>query len=213
MLPDDHALARPVVHHVRVTLSIRTERQRVEVEAFPRRAFTPVDDHVPAARSLRRVGHVPPRPIEAEPGDPIARRSFDEIHDYVPTLAALAVAVVVDHGAKPRIRDQRREPWAVDLAAIAALPGVTCKLSGLVTEAAPGWQAADIHPYAQHILDIFGPQRVMFGSDWPVVNLAGGYDRWREAALVCSAHLAAPERAAVLGETARRVYLARRGRR
>jgi L-fuconolactonase len=122
------------------------------------------------------------------------------------------LTVVVDHGAKPQIRDRLREPWASDLAAIAAVPSVTCKLSGLVTEATTDWQAADIRPYAQHILDIFGPQRVMFGSDWPVVNLAGGYDRWRETALGLIAHLAAPERAAILGDTARRIYLTRRGR-
>jgi L-fuconolactonase len=122
------------------------------------------------------------------------------------------LTVVVDHGSKPRIRDKQREPWASDLAAIAAMPGVACKLSGLVTEAAADWQSSDVRPYAQHILDIFGPQRVMFGSDWPVVNLAGGYDRWRETALGLMAHLAAPERAAILGETARRVYLTRRGR-
>jgi L-fuconolactonase len=122
------------------------------------------------------------------------------------------LAVVVDHGAKPQIRDKLREPWASELAAIAAMPGVTCKLSGLVTEAAPGWQAPEIRPYARHIIDIFGPQRVMFGSDWPVVNLADGYDRWREAALGFVADLAAPDRAAILGETARRVYLTRRGR-
>jgi L-fuconolactonase len=122
------------------------------------------------------------------------------------------LTVVVDHGSKPRIRDKQREPWASDLAAIAAMPGVACKLSGLVTEAAADWQSSDVRPYTQHILNIFGPQRVMFGSDWPVVNLAGGYDRWRETALGLMAHLVAPERAAILGETARRIYLTRRGR-
>jgi L-fuconolactonase len=123
------------------------------------------------------------------------------------------LSVVVDHGAKPFIRDRVMEPWSTDMAAIAAFPNVMCKLSGLVTEAAPGWQASDIAPYAAHILKVFGPQRVLFGSDWPVVNLAGGYDRWRETALSCIAHLNETDRAAILGGNAQRLYLSRRGRR
>jgi L-fuconolactonase len=122
------------------------------------------------------------------------------------------LSVVVDHGAKPLIRDRVMEPWATDIAGIAAFPHVMCKLSGLVTEAAPEWQAADIAPYATHILKVFGPQRVLFGSDWPVVNLSGGYDRWRETALGAIAHLDEADRAAILGGNAQRLYLSKRGR-
>jgi L-fuconolactonase len=122
------------------------------------------------------------------------------------------LSVVVDHGAKPFIRDRVMEPWAMDIATIAAFPHVMCKLSGLVTEAAPEWQAADIAPYTAHILDVFGPQRVLFGFDWPVVNLGGGYDRWRETALGAIAHLGEADRAAILGGNAQRLYLSRRGR-
>jgi L-fuconolactonase len=136
---------------------------------------------------------------------------------HLPRLKTLmarcpGLAVVVDHGAKPLIRAGLREHWASDLAAIAAAPEAMCKLSGLVTEAVGDWQVSDIQPYAEHILDVFGPQRVLFGSDWPVVNLAGGYDRWRETALVFIRHFAVPDRAAVLGDNARRLYLKRRGR-
>ena len=123
------------------------------------------------------------------------------------------LSVVVDHGAKPLIRDRVTVPWATDIAAIAAFPHVMCKLSGLVTEAAPDWQATDIAPYAAHILKVFGPQRVLFGSDWPVVNLAGGYDLWRETALRAIAHLNETDRDAILGGNAQRLYLSRRGRR
>ena len=98
------------------------------------------------------------------------------------------------------------------MAAIAAAPHVMCKLSGLVTEAAADWQAADIAPYAQHILSTFGPRRVLFGSDWPVVNLAGGYDRWRETALSFVRSFDAADRAAILAGNAQRLYLGRRGR-
>jgi L-fucono-1,5-lactonase len=122
------------------------------------------------------------------------------------------LAVVVDHGAKPLIHDRIMEPWATDVAAIAAAPHVMCKLSGLVTEAAADWQVSDIMPYAEHILRVFGPQRVLFGSDWPVVNLAGGYDRWREAASAFIQRLDAVERTAILGDNAWRLYLGRRGR-
>jgi L-fuconolactonase len=123
------------------------------------------------------------------------------------------LAVVVDHGAKPLIRDRAREPWATHLAEIAKAPHVMCKLSGLVTEAAADWQASDIAPYAAHLLEAFGPQRVVFGSDWPVVNLDGGYDRWRETALGFVQQFDPAERAAILGDNARRRYLGRRGRR
>jgi L-fuconolactonase len=123
------------------------------------------------------------------------------------------LAVVVDHGAKPLVRERVLEPWATDMETIAAAPRVMCKLSGLVTEAAADWEAADIAPYAEHILRIFGPQRVLFGSDWPVVNLAGGYDRWREAALSFVRAFDAADRAAILGGNAQRRYLERRGRR
>jgi L-fuconolactonase len=122
------------------------------------------------------------------------------------------LAVVVDHGAKPLIRDRTMEPWATDMAAIAATPHVMCKLSGLVTEAVANWQAADIATYAEHILEAFGPKRVLFGSDWPVVNLAGGYDRWRETALSFVNTFGAADRAAILGRNAQRLYLERRGR-
>jgi L-fuconolactonase len=123
------------------------------------------------------------------------------------------LSVVIDHGAKPFIRDRVMEPWATDIAAVAAFPHVMCKLSGLVTEAAPDWQPSDIVPYAAHILKTFGPRRVLFGSDWPVVNLGGGYDRWRETALGAIAHLNEADRAAILGGNAQRLYLSRRGRR
>jgi len=123
-----------------------------------------------------------------------------------------SLSVVIDHGAKPFIRDGVMEPWAADIATIAAFPHVMCKLSGLVTEAAPDWQAADIAPYAAHILKVFGPQRVLFGSDWPVVNLGGGYDRWRDTALGFIAHFNETDRTAILGGNAERLYLSRRGR-
>jgi L-fuconolactonase len=85
------------------------------------------------------------------------------------------VRFVLDHGAKPDIASGRLEPWSRLITGLAHRPNVTCKLSGLVTEAAPGWTTGQIVPYAAALLDSFGPGRLMFGSDWPVCTLAASY--------------------------------------
>ena len=83
---------------------------------------------------------------------------------------------VVDHIAKPRIAAHEMEPWATDLAELAKRPNVFCKLSGMVTEADwRTWSPADLKPYVEKVLEFFGPDRVMFGSDWPVCLLASDY--------------------------------------
>jgi len=124
-----------------------------------------------------------------------------------------SLAIVIDHGAKPFIREGLLDPWRADMAAIAARPNVVCRLSGLVTEARAEWTIDDLRPYVDHLLQVFGPERLLWGSDWPVVNLAGGYDRWRAAAMELLAGLSDAERVAILGGNAARVYLTERGRR
>jgi L-fuconolactonase len=110
------------------------------------------------------------------------------------------VSFVLDHAGKPAIAAGEWEPWASWIADLAQLPNVTCKLSGLTTQATwDTWSAKDIGPYAQHVLESFGPDRVMFGSDWPVCELAGSY-----AEVLALARDLLP--AASLGDTARRVY-------
>ncbi len=86
--------------------------------------------------------------------------------------------VVIDHGAKPEIRDGHLEPWAAHLRRVARNKHVFCKLSGLTTEAGPAWQPDGLSSYIETILDAFTPARVLFGSDWPVLNLASRYDEW-----------------------------------
>lgn len=114
---------------------------------------------------------------------------------------------VLDHLGKPPIASRARQPWAGHLRALAALPNTVCKLSGMVTEAAwDSWSVADLRPYADTVLDAFGPERVMFGSDWPVCTLAATYAEVVEAAHRLTAHLTPPERASVFAGTARRVY-------
>jgi len=134
---------------------------------------------------------------------------------HLPRLARVlerhpALAVVVDHGAKPRIRNGEIDGWRADLALVAAHPQAYCKLSGLVTEAPPNAGPDVLAPYVDTLLELFGAERLLWGSDWPVVELAGGYDRWRRTSLAALAGLAAAERAAVLGGTAERLYLARK---
>lgn len=122
-----------------------------------------------------------------------------------------ALSIVIDHGAKPDIRNRQLEPWHADIAAIAELPNVSCKLSGLVTEASDRCTVNELQPYLDHLLTIFGPERLIWGSDWPVVNLAGGYDRWHIATDRLLSDLDDKDRAAILGGTARRIYLHTRG--
>ncbi|GAA4578638.1 amidohydrolase family protein [Planotetraspora phitsanulokensis] len=114
---------------------------------------------------------------------------------------------VLDHAAKPPIASGELEPWAGGLAELATLPNVACKLSGLVTEASwTDWETPQFAPYAERILDSFGPDRVMFGSDWPVCELAASYAQVVELAGELTSGLSEAERARVFGGTAQEWY-------
>jgi L-fuconolactonase len=114
------------------------------------------------------------------------------------------VSFVLDHAGKPGIAAGEWESWTGWITDLARLPNVACKLSGLVTEADwATWSDTTIRPYAEHVLDAFGADRVMFGSDWPVCELAATYP----TVLALTESLLSPaERTAVLGTTAKRVY-------
>lgn len=89
------------------------------------------------------------------------------------------VAFVLDHIGKPDIKAGELDPWRAELRELSKLENVWCKLSGLVTEANHGaWTPADLRPYLDHVVECFGFDRVMFGSDWPVSTLASDYPRW-----------------------------------
>jgi L-fuconolactonase len=124
------------------------------------------------------------------------------------TVAALEdVEFVLDHCSKPPIADAEIDSWAADVRALARRPNVTCKLSGLVTEAAPGDVGAQaLAPYVDVVLDAFGPDRLMFGSDWPVCLLATSYSGWLNTVHELIGQLSDTERSAILGGTATRVY-------
>ena len=107
-------------------------------------------------------------------------------HEQLRSVAELVrrvpqVTFVLDHFGKPDVRGKKIEPWAKDLKALAALPNVVCKISGLTTEADWGnWRSEDLKFYFDHTLECFGFDRLMFGSDWPMATLATTYERWIE---------------------------------
>lgn len=114
---------------------------------------------------------------------------------------------VLDHLGKPPIASGELEPWAGWIRELAAEPNVVCKLSGLVTEAHwDSWTVADLRPYAETAFEAFGADRVMFGSDWPVCNLAATYTEVFDAAVLLGSGLDEAEREAVFTGTATRIY-------
>ncbi|GLY63410.1 amidohydrolase [Amycolatopsis taiwanensis] len=125
----------------------------------------------------------------------------------IDTVRALPeLTFVLDHLSKPPIASGRLDPWARLFRELAAEPNVVAKLSGLVTEAGPGWEIATLRSYTELAMEAFGPGRLMFGSDWPVCLLAAGYSAWAEAAFELTGELSPAERAEVFGGTATRVY-------
>ncbi|MDP6444838.1 MAG: amidohydrolase family protein [Pirellulaceae bacterium] len=126
--------------------------------------------------------------------------------------AALAVELpdlpmVIDHLAKPRIKDQALHDWEESFRTAAAFPNIYCKLSGMVTEADWNeWTPADLKPYVEIALEAFGPDRCMYGSDWPVCELAATYEQVHAALNEVLGPLSETENAAIFGGTASRFY-------
>jgi L-fuconolactonase len=119
----------------------------------------------------------------------------DQLHKLTALVGACdETTFVLDHCGKPRALD----PWRADLSELASRENVVCKLSGLTTEV-----TGDVRPYLEHALQVFGPERCLFGSDWPVASLTTTYEQWLEAV---SGLLGEGERGSVLVGTAERVY-------
>ena len=114
---------------------------------------------------------------------------------------------ILDHLGKPDIKQHVLNPWQADLRALAALPNVACKISGMVTEADhEKWQPADLKPFIEVVLESFGEERVMFGSDWPVALLASTYSHWYETLQTLTAHLSDTARRRLWAENTQRLY-------
>jgi len=145
-------------------------------------------------------------------------REFDLTYDLLLFPKHLPVAVklvaefpqqpfVLDHIAKPAIREGKVSPWREDLRRLAEFPNVLCKLSGLVTEAQwKQWRPEDFHRYLDIVLEAFGPERVMIGSDWPVCTLAGDYAATMRIVTDYVETLSAEVRDGILGGNCFRFY-------
>jgi L-fuconolactonase len=131
-----------------------------------------------------------------------------ELPAALDTVRALPLLrFVIDHIAKPLIASGELEPWASLIAPFGQLPNAWCKVSGMVTEARwDGWTVDDLRPYVAHVLEVFGPGRLLFGSDWPVCLVAGSYERVLDATIELFTGLSMEQRADVFGGTARRCY-------
>jgi L-fuconolactonase len=130
--------------------------------------------------------------------------------EHIETFAARfpALRIVVDHGAKPPIRygNAGWHTWFDAISRLAKLPQVHCKLSGLATEASLDWTEQTLQPYVDHLLASFGPARLMWGSDWPVLDLNADYLLWHSVSNVLLASLGDDERDAVFGGNAAAFY-------
>lgn len=128
---------------------------------------------------------------------------LDQLTDLIPDMA-----VVIDHAAKPIIANGQAAgaTWESGMARLAEKPQICCKLSGMATEQGPGWQARTLQPVTDHLLNTFGPRRLMWGSDWPVLELVGSYTQWFEAAQQMLNGLNGEDRAWVMGKTATQFY-------
>ncbi|MEL7150049.1 MAG: amidohydrolase family protein [Pseudomonadota bacterium] len=117
------------------------------------------------------------------------------------------VTFVLDHISKPRIAAGEMEPWRALIVELARRDNVVCKLSGMITEADwQNWTVDDLRPYVDIVLEAFGTDRLMFGSDWPVCLLAGGYSEVVQAAEAVTSQLSPAEQENVFGNTAIRIY-------
>ena len=128
---------------------------------------------------------------------------------HAATLAQMLpeLPMVIDHLSKPQIREQKLDAWSAYLQRAAQFPNIYCKLSGMVTEADwQHWKPADLKPYVETALEAFGPERCMFGSDWPVCELAASYEEVYGTLQELLASLSAGERSQIFGETAARFY-------
>jgi L-fuconolactonase len=133
---------------------------------------------------------------------------------HLASIAVLAhrwpqLQIVIDHAAKPPIVQksaQATQQWHIAMSRVAEFPNIQCKLSGLFTEMDANQSRDDAIPYVEHVLKVFGAERVMWGSDWPVLKLRNSYPQWHEWVVKRIAHLDSSQQAAIMGGNAIRFY-------
>ncbi|HLK62427.1 MAG TPA: amidohydrolase family protein [Bryobacteraceae bacterium] len=209
-LAQQHSLIRGVVGWVPLADGVRVKQSLERFAARPK---------------LRAVRHV----VQDEP-DPrfILRADFNEgvnallefglRYDILIFERHLPAAIefvdrhpkqtfILDHIAKPRIKDRVVSPWDRNIRELAKRQNVYCKLSGMVTEADPkGWTPQVLQPYIDVVLESFGPRRLMYGSDWPVMLLASDYERWYRTVNAAIGKLSKAEQERIMGGTAAEAY-------
>jgi len=117
------------------------------------------------------------------------------------------VAFILDHCGVPDVKGQSLHPWRDRILELSKFPNVTCKISGLVAYADPAnWKAEDLRPFVEHVIESFGWDRVMFGSDWPVCNLTAGYTKWVETLLTLTHSAGEVNQRKLFQENAIRAY-------
>lgn len=136
----------------------------------------------------------------------VVPRHLDVLADIAQQIPNLPI--VIDHCAKPVIANgaDAGDAWRDGMAKLALLPNVFCKISGLANEAGPHWSAAQLQPIIDHVISHFSAKRVMWGSDWPVLNLAGDYDQWRSVSDQLLSNVRHTDRDEIYGGTATRFY-------
>jgi L-fuconolactonase len=208
-LADQNEFIKGVVGWV----DLRSPELRAQLEKFSRH---------PKLVGVRHVVHDEPDDnfmLQPEFRRGIAQlREFDHTYDLLLFPKHLPVAVklveefpdqpfVLDHIAKPRIGEKLFSPWQEDLVTLAKFPNVACKLSGMVTETKwQQWQPQEFHRYLDIVMEAFGPQRVMIGSDWPVCTLSGDYAATMGVVTNYVQHFPAEVRAGILGGNCARIY-------
>ena len=176
---------------------------------------------LPALRGVRRILHTQP---DALSQTPLFAENLRLLPDFgfsldlcvlarqLPLAHALVaacprVSFILDHCGVPDVKGRAFEPWRAWITRLAALPNLSCKISGLVVYADPaGWTVADLRPWVEHVVASFGWGRLMWGSDWPVCTQASSLQRWLAAARELAAGATEAERAAFFCGNAERVY-------
>ncbi|HUY92569.1 MAG TPA: amidohydrolase family protein [Pirellulales bacterium] len=208
-LAERHAFIAGVVGWVDLA-SEACEEQLLEFEAHPKfvgvRHVTqdePDDDFIVRPDVLRGLKTLEKHAV------PFDLLFYVKHLHQVPALASAlpSLPMVIDHLSKPHIKDRRLDDWLPHFKTAAKFPNVFCKLSGMITEADwRAWTADDLKPYVEAALECFGPERLMFGSDWPVCELAGTYAQVHQALVEALGPLSAAEQARIFGETAIEFY-------
>lgn len=174
---------------------VRGIRRLIQIDSDPP-ALVRRDSFIEGVRLLREYGYTFDICVQ--------RHTLPAVADLV--RACPDVQFVLNHLGNPNTARNKSVPWLSDLARVAQYENVACKLSGMLSLAAPDWTVEKLHPYAEHVIESFGPDRVMYGSDWPVMALRGTYRQWVDAVDAFLSDLSDDERRGIWHDNAVRVY-------